>query len=149
MATAPGAAAHAAPAAPDGWRRWEFGPLPETRQVTRAGVSFTIWPALRDSGDAVALVEARSLPEAQQLSRQGLTRLAVLALPQLARHIVRRTGEDRTLILLTQGLAATRPLAESCMETHLPGMLFRSGRRTAARRAGVRVAAGRAPRAAG
>ncbi|HTB68210.1 MAG TPA: ATP-dependent RNA helicase HrpA, partial [Steroidobacteraceae bacterium] len=105
-----------ATAAPDTWRDWGFGPLPEVRSVLRSGVNFKVWPAVRDTGSAVQLVEARSLPQAQELSRAGLTRLAVLALPQLARHIARRISDDHTLILLAQGLSASAPLAQACTE---------------------------------
>jgi ATP-dependent helicase HrpA len=100
-------------AAPQVSRGWDFGPLPEMRAVLRSGVNFKVWPAVRDTGSAVQVVEASSPAQAQELSRAGLTRLAVLALPQLARHIARRISEDRTLILLAQGLSALRPLAQS------------------------------------
>jgi ATP-dependent helicase HrpA len=103
-------------AAPQAARGWDFGPLPQMRSVLRSGVNFKVWPALRDTGSAVQVVEARSLAQAQQLSRAGLMRLAVLALPQLARDIARRISDDRTLILLAQGLSASRPLAQSCTE---------------------------------
>ena len=102
-----------AAAGSQGWRSWEFGPLPQTRQVLRSGISFTVWPAVRDVGSAVTLVEARSLAQAQDLSRAGLTRLAVLALPQLARHVSQRIRADHSLLLLAQGLAAARPLTGS------------------------------------
>jgi ATP-dependent helicase HrpA len=93
------------------WRGWDFGPLPEIRAVVRSGVSFNVWPAVRDTGSAVTLVEARSLVEAQELSRGGLTRLAVLALPQQARHITQRIRNEAALVLLAQGLPGSRPLA--------------------------------------
>jgi ATP-dependent helicase HrpA len=86
------------------------------RSVLRAGVNFKVWPALRDTGSAVQVVEARSLAQAQELSCAGLMRLAVLALPQLARHIARRVSDDRTLMLLAQGLSPNRPLAQACTE---------------------------------
>jgi len=105
-----------ATAAPDSHRTWDFGPLPEVQAVSRSGVTFNVWPAVRDVGTGVTVVEARTLAEAQELSRAGLTRLAVLALPQLARHIGKRIAEDRTLVLLAQGLATSRPLVEACTE---------------------------------
>jgi ATP-dependent helicase HrpA len=112
-----GARVPAAPAATaDTWRDWTFGSLPEMRPVLRSGVSFKVWPALRDTGIAVQLIEARSLAQAQEVSRAGLMRLAVLALPQLARHIARRISDDRSLILLAQGLSASRPLAQTASE---------------------------------
>jgi ATP-dependent helicase HrpA len=103
-------------AAPDRYRSWDFGPLPQMRAVLRSGVTFNVWPAVRDIGAAVTVVEARNLAEAQELSRAGLMRLAVLALPQLARHVARRIGDDRTLVLLAQGLPASRPLIECCTD---------------------------------
>ena len=103
-------------AAPDAWRAWDFGPLPQMRSVLRAGVNFKVWPALRDTGSAVQVVEARSLEQAQELSRAGLMRLAVLALPQLARHTARRISDDRTLVLLAQGLSVIRPLPQACTD---------------------------------
>ena len=96
--------------------------------VLRSGVSFNVWPALRDVGTGVTLVEARSLAAAQDLSRAGLTRLAVLALPQLSRHIARRIADERTLVLLAQGLATSRPLVESCTERIFQECFFDSER---------------------
>jgi ATP-dependent helicase HrpA len=103
-------------ATPDSHRSWDFGPLPPVLPVLRSGVSFNVWPAVRDAGTAVTVVEARSRAEAQDLSRAGLTRLAVLALPQLSRHIGRRIADERTLVLLAQGLATSRPLVECCTD---------------------------------
>jgi ATP-dependent helicase HrpA len=100
-------------AASQTYRLWDFGPLPPLRSVLRAGVTFNVWPAVRDVGSAVTVVEARSGADAEEVSRAGLMRLAVLALPQLARHVARRIRDDHTLLLLAQGLTASRPLVES------------------------------------
>jgi ATP-dependent helicase HrpA len=101
---------------PDVHRSWDFEELAPLRAVVRSGVSFNVWPALRDVGTGITLAEARSLAEAQELSRCGLTRLAVLALPQLARHTARRIAAERPLVLLAQGLPMTRSLPEACSE---------------------------------
>jgi ATP-dependent helicase HrpA len=106
----------AAPRSPDSYRSWDFGPLPEVQTVQRSGVSFNVWPALRDAGNAVTLFEARSPTEAQDLTRAGLTRLAVLMLPQLARHTARRITDERALVLLAQGLPLSRPLGDVCTD---------------------------------
>ncbi len=128
------------------WRNWEFGLLPEVRPVLRSGVSFNVWPALRDVGAGVSVVEARSLAEATDLSRGGLTRLAVLALPQLARHVARRIADERALILLAQGLAGHRTLRRELHGAHFSGMLLRRRSGTAPGRTGLRGAPGSAPR---
>ncbi|HTY93736.1 MAG TPA: DUF3418 domain-containing protein, partial [Steroidobacteraceae bacterium] len=103
--------AHPAPRAqgPDSHRSWDFGPLPEVRPAVRSGVSFNVWPTLLDTGTGAAVIEARSRSEALELLRAGLTRLAVLALPHLARHLTQRIGADRSLVLLAQGLDTPRP----------------------------------------
>jgi ATP-dependent helicase HrpA len=108
--------AEARMATPDTHRSWDFGPLPPVLPVLRSGVSFNVWPALRDVGTGVTLVEARSLAAALELLRAGLTRLAVLALPQLSRHIAGRIADERALVLLAQGLGASRPLVQSGTE---------------------------------
>ncbi|HEY4339398.1 MAG TPA: ATP-dependent RNA helicase HrpA [Steroidobacteraceae bacterium] len=115
-AAAAGGSAPATTPAPQGSRGWDFGPLPQQRSVSRSGVSYTVWPALRDTGSAVQVIETRSPAQAQELSRAGLMRLAVLALPQLARHIARRISDDHALVLLAQGLSGSRPLAEACRD---------------------------------
>ena len=82
----------------------------------RASTTVTPVPTSRSAGQTLKLTPERSTAEAQELSRAGLTRLAMLALPQLSRHISRRIAEDRTLVLLAQGLGASAPLVQSGTE---------------------------------
>ena len=143
---APGGAALPAPAtartaAPDGSRAWDFGPLPEVRPVLRSGVNFKVWPALRDTGNAVQVVEARSLAQAQELSRAGVMRLAVLALPQLARHVARRIS-DVASPCCCFWTACIPAIGGRLPRSHFPGVLLRRRPGVAARCTGVRAAVG-------
>ncbi|MEJ1961996.1 MAG: ATP-dependent RNA helicase HrpA [Gammaproteobacteria bacterium] len=116
-ATAPGIGQHskatAPPTAPIEHREWDFGDLPESLDVERNRLRFRIFPAIEDRGSSVATVEAHSAFEAETLTRRGLTRLALLALPQQARFVSQRMGADRELVLLSSGLQLAQPLAQA------------------------------------
>jgi ATP-dependent RNA helicase HrpA len=111
------AAARAAPAAAQPvHREWDFGELPESRIVERNRLLLTVFPALEDRGSGVALVEARGPDAAAAMSRRGVGRLSVLALPQQARYWQRRVSEDRELVLQSRGLELAQPLADALVQ---------------------------------
>jgi ATP-dependent helicase HrpA len=91
-------------------RHWEFGELPESRGVERNRLLLTVFPALEDRGSGVALAEARSPIIAEEMSRRGIARLALLALSQQARYWQKRVTEDRELVLQSRGLELAQPL---------------------------------------
>ena len=97
-------------------RQWDFGELPISRQIERNGLLLTVYPAIEDRRAAVALVEARGPANAEALSRRGVARLALLALPQQARYWQKRVAEDRELVLQSRGLELAQPLAEAVGE---------------------------------
>ena len=97
-------------------RQWDFGELSASRQIERNGLLLTVYPALEDRRAAVALVEARGPATAEELSRQGVRRLALLALPQQARYWQKRVAEDRELVLQSRGLELAQPLADGVAE---------------------------------
>ncbi len=94
-------------------RQWDFGELAESRAAERNGLQLTIFPALEDRGSGVALVEARSLAVAEEMSRRGVGRLALLGLAQQARYWQKRVSEDRELVLQSRGLELLQPLSEA------------------------------------
>jgi ATP-dependent helicase HrpA len=97
-------------------RHWDFGELPVSRQIERNGLLLTAYPALEDRRTAVALVEARGPAGAEELSRRGVARLALLALPQQARYWQKGVAEDRELVLQSRGLELAQPLADAVGE---------------------------------
>jgi ATP-dependent helicase HrpA len=104
------AAAAGGPSAPTEHREWDFGSLPESVDVERNRLRFRVFPAVEDGGHGVVMKEARSAFEAETISRRGLTRLALLALPQQAKFVSQRIGADRDLVLLSSGLDLAQPL---------------------------------------
>lgn len=97
-------------------RSWDFGPLPVAESVERGDLSFVIHPTLRDVGDSVERVEAKSDSEASQLLRKGVLRLAILALPEQYKYARKRFAEQRDLMLLGQGMSTSKPLADGVAE---------------------------------
>lgn len=94
-------------------RQWDFGDLPLSEQIERNGLLLTVYPAIADRRSAVARVAARGPATAEALSRGGIARLALLALPQQARYWRQRISQDRELVLNSRGLELTQPLAEA------------------------------------
>ena len=101
------------PAADTLHRQWDFGELPETRQVERNGLRLTVFPALDDRRGGVALIEARDPGSAHRMLRNGVARLALLALPQQVKYWQKRLGDDRELVLAGGGLKLAQPLADA------------------------------------
>jgi ATP-dependent helicase HrpA len=101
------------PAPPADHREWDFGELPESLDIERNRLRFRVFPAIEDRGTGVAPFEARSAFEAEAISRRGLTRLALLALPQQTKFVSQRIGGDRELVLLSSGLQLAQPLAQA------------------------------------
>jgi ATP-dependent helicase HrpA len=72
-----------------------------------------VYPAVEDRNVGVALVEARSPADAESISRTGLTRLAMLLLPQQAKYVAKRMADDRELVLLSRGLPLDGSVADA------------------------------------
>ena len=106
-------AAVQAAAAPVLHRQWDFGPLPESREVERNRLRLVVYPAIEDRGTGVALIEARNGAAAEALSRAAMVRLAMLALPQQAKYVTKRMADDRDLVLLSRGLPLQQSLADA------------------------------------
>jgi len=100
-------------AAPVEHREWDFGDLPESLDVQRNGIRFRVYPSVRVRGAGVGIFEARNAFEAESISRRGLTRLALLALPQQVKYVTQRLSNDRELVLLGSGLSLSQPLPQS------------------------------------
>ena len=64
----------------EGLTRWTFGDLPEQVDLSRAGIQLRGFPALVDTGDAVAIRVLDSAEGAEQAMRAGLRRLLMLHL---------------------------------------------------------------------
>jgi ATP-dependent helicase HrpA len=115
-----GASAGVAAAAPAAHvvlhRQWDFGDLPESREIERNRLRLIVYPAVEDHGNGVALIEARSAPVAEAISRAGLVRLAMLALPQQAKYVSKRVTDDPELVLLSRGLSLTQSLANAATQ---------------------------------
>jgi HrpA-like RNA helicase len=66
---------------------WAFGEFKATSELTRAGQTVTLFNALVDEGDAVALRAFDTRDEAQAAHRKGLVRLFMLALKEQVKFL--------------------------------------------------------------
>jgi len=94
-------------------RQWDFGVLPEKVEIERNRLRLAVYPAVEDRTAGVAIVEARSAVDAEQISRNGLVRLAMLLLPQQAKYVAKRMSDDRELVLLSRGLPLDGSVADA------------------------------------
>jgi ATP-dependent helicase HrpA len=99
--------------APPVLRQWDFGDLPESREIERNRLRLVVYPAVEDRGNGVALVEARNAAAAESISRAGVVRLAMLVSHSQARYVSKRMADDRELVLLSRGLPLAQSLAEA------------------------------------
>ncbi len=98
------------------YRTWDFDDLPLNRTVERSGIKFTVYPALYVKEGGAAMIECSSPQEADALSRRGMVRLAVLALPQQAKLARQAFTARRELVLLTQAFGPQHALIEQFIE---------------------------------
>lgn len=70
-----------------GMTGWELDELPDQVEFEQAGVIVKAYPAMIDEGDSVAIALQDSFMKAQHLSKAGLLRLVMLALPQQVDYI--------------------------------------------------------------
>ena len=94
-------------------RQWDFGDLPESREVERNRLRLVVYPAVEGRVGGVVLIEARNAVTAESISRAGIVRLAMLALPQQAKFVHKRIADDRDLVLLSGGLSLDQSLADA------------------------------------
>jgi ATP-dependent helicase HrpA len=83
----------------EGVRRWDFGAVPADIVVGIAGVSVRMYPGIQDTGDAVRLRLYPSAVPAALATRDGVVRLAALAMPQQHDLVRRNCATDRELVL--------------------------------------------------
>jgi ATP-dependent helicase HrpA len=97
----------------EGLRTFDVEELPEQVVVREGGVQLRAWPALEDRGDTVALRLVRSPREAARLTRAGIARLCMLALPQQAAMIRERVTKERNAALLARGIGTPQELGDA------------------------------------
>jgi len=93
-----------------GVRRWDFGAVPHEVSVRSGGLSLRLYPAIEDSGNSVRLRLLPSAELARRKSRDGIARLAALALPQQHELVVRRLSGDPEFSLLVAAAGFGRGL---------------------------------------
>nr|VFK00691.1 MAG: ATP-dependent helicase HrpA [Candidatus Kentron sp. H]VFK01255.1 MAG: ATP-dependent helicase HrpA [Candidatus Kentron sp. H]VFK04659.1 MAG: ATP-dependent helicase HrpA [Candidatus Kentron sp. H] len=83
----------------DGLRAWTFPDLPPSVEVALQGTRFQGYPALLDQGESVSLRLVDTRDKATELSRFGVCRLLMLAMPREARYLKKNLPDLQALCL--------------------------------------------------
>jgi len=83
----------------DDLKDWDFGELPETISLERAGIQMLGYPALVAQGDKVAICVLDSKLKADQAMKAGLRGLIMLKLGQEVRYLRKNLPELKTMRL--------------------------------------------------
>jgi ATP-dependent helicase HrpA len=112
---------------PSIYRGWDFGELPLSSTLERGLLRLIEYPAIEDRGAGVAIVTVRSAAEAAAISRDGLARLALIAVARQAARLRKHFAEHPELVLLAHGVALARPIADALLERSVREALFPLG----------------------
>jgi len=100
----------------DGLKSWNFGPLPESVLIDRAGLQLTGYPTLLDRGDSVSLRLLDSAVQAQHELQRGLRRLFGLTLPRELKQQVDHFPHLNQWVLLSKTMPQPLPLREHLLD---------------------------------
>lgn len=87
---------------------WDFGELEAHYQFKRGPATFTAYPTLRDSGDAVDVCLLETEREAQRTSQQGVLRLLLLRMPQESKTLRGKLFRGNTMQLQFAAVGETK-----------------------------------------
>ncbi len=68
---------------------WAFGEIPESVEVNKGSMVFTLYPAIVDEGETAGLRLVETAVQARRLTEQGLLKLAMLRLSDQAKFLER------------------------------------------------------------
>ena len=111
----------------DGVRRWDFGDIPQEVRVMTAGVTLRMFPAIEDAGAAVRLRLYPDAAKARFLTRDGVVRLAALAMPQQHDLVRRLCANDREFALLAASAGLGRSLFDEIADRAVADSLAVAG----------------------
>ena len=99
----------------DGLTSWDFGELPRSVALRRAGQQVTAYPALVDHGATVAIRLFDNPVEQQREMTRGLRRLVLLTVPSPVKQVVRRLDNAAKLALSANPHGSVPGLLEDCL----------------------------------
>ncbi|MFI5908706.1 ATP-dependent RNA helicase HrpA [Dactylosporangium sp. NPDC051541] len=110
-----------------GTTRWEFGTLPRRLDRTVAGHTLTVYPALVDEGESVA-VQAFDIPARQEYEMwRGTRRLLQLTLPPPARFVQGRLSNTDKLALSRNPHRNAVDLLDDCAAAAIDQLMTDAG----------------------
>jgi ATP-dependent helicase HrpA len=97
--------------------RWDFGDLPESVVVERAGTKLAGYPALDDAGDAVVVRVVDTPAHSQRINRVGLRRLFMLELHSQVKYLRSNLPDFERMSLLFAPIGKAEELRDDIVRT--------------------------------
>ncbi|WP_105103490.1 ATP-dependent RNA helicase HrpA [Microbulbifer pacificus] len=94
---------------------WDFGDLPETRQLSQGGLKVRAYPALIAGKESVDLKLLDNPEEARRLTRAGICRLAILHLPEPVKYLRKELLKGKELGLSAADLGRREDVADDIL----------------------------------
>jgi ATP-dependent helicase HrpA len=111
----------------EGYRDWRFGPVPEQVELRHGRTRQRLFPAIQDDGGSVSCRLFPTPEAAARVSRLGVLRLFMLAMPQQYRALLQRARADRALVLRARDLSAGKDLAEDAVAAAFAAVFLAEG----------------------
>ncbi len=98
-----------------GISRWDFGVLEAESTLMRGKVRIRAYPALIDQGTSVDLKLIDNPIEASWLTAKGLSRLALLAMPDACKYLHKNVFKKTSILLSTLGLGTAAQVIDDLL----------------------------------
>ena len=95
-----------------GFNRWAFSDVPATLTTKRAGMSLTMFPAIRDDDSSVGLTLCQTAADSAAVHRRGLRRLTLLLDAKRIRRQIEHLPEIQKIRLLASSIKGLKVEAE-------------------------------------
>ncbi|WP_020412034.1 ATP-dependent RNA helicase HrpA [Microbulbifer variabilis] len=99
----------------EGITSWDFGELPETHTLNQGGLKVRAYPALIEEKDSVSLKLLDNPDDARRLSRAGISRLALLHLPEKVKYLRKELLRGKELGLSAADLGRREEVADDIL----------------------------------
>jgi ATP-dependent helicase HrpA len=111
----------------EGITSWDFGELPASVSLRRAGQQVTAYPALVDTGASVAIRLFDNPAEQRAAMWRGTRRLVLLTVPSPVKQVVRRLDNATKLALSANPHGGVPGLLEDCLNCAADHLIGRAG----------------------
>ena len=106
---------------------WDFEQLPSEVELPRGKMTIKAWPALQDNGESASIELVDNPMVAEQISRHGQLRLAILRGREQQKYLLKNLLKGKDLALKAAGLGPREELVVAIIEASFQQAIFTAG----------------------